>query len=69
MANFLRRGGIAVKSNDFVKYLTVQLVERIDKPREKKEEPMQPVRKSFSTHWFGMIPLSVKMYSKRFNKK
>lgn len=55
-----------MKSNDFVKYLTVQLVEHIDKPKQKRLGAKQT--KSFSSHWFGLIPVSIKMIAKRFQK-
>ena len=55
-----------MNSNDFVKYLTVQLVERIEKPKPKTSEPKQA--KSLSIHWFGLIPVSLKIFIKRFQK-
>lgn len=57
-----------MKSNDFVKYLTVQLVERIDKPKAPKK-PKKSKNRSLSTHWFGIIPISLKLFLKRSQKK
>lgn len=57
-----------MKSNDFVKYLTVQLVERIDKPKASKKSKKNKNR-SLSTHWFGIIPISLKLFLKRSQKK
>ncbi len=53
-----------MKSNDFVKYLTVQLVEKMDKPKQKRSKKST----SLSSHWFGLIPMSIKMVAKRFQK-
>ncbi|TCS83991.1 YqzE family protein [Tepidibacillus fermentans] len=56
-----------MKSNDFVKYLTVQLMERMDQP-QKIRSAEKKHKESFSHHWFGLIPLSLKMWAKRFQK-
>lgn len=51
--------------NDFVKYLTIQFMQFIDNPKEKKTRidkgPM-------SIHWFGLIPFTLKIIVKRFKK-
>jgi len=57
-----------MNSNDFVKYLTVQIVERIDSPRKKKSETLTKKRNTYYSHWFGLIPLSLKIMVKRFQK-
>ncbi|MFT9486343.1 YqzE family protein [Tepidibacillus infernus] len=57
-----------MKSNDFVKYLTIQLVERIDNPKQKSKETAKEQTESFSSHWFGLIPFSLKMVMKRLKK-
>lgn len=59
-----------MKSNDFVKYLTVQLIERIDKPKaSKKDKSKRGKNRSLSTHWFGIIPISLKLFLKHSQKK
>ncbi|MFV9510834.1 YqzE family protein [Tepidibacillus sp. LV47] len=53
--------------NDLIKYLTVQIVERMNQPRTKRLHEKKH-KSSFSTHWFGLIPFSLKMMIKRFQK-
>lgn len=56
--------------NDLVKYLTVQLVEKINQPKEKKSENRAGKEEmSYSSRWFGLIPFSIRMFTKRFQKK
>ncbi|OEF99609.1 hypothetical protein BHF71_08275 [Vulcanibacillus modesticaldus] len=59
-----------MSANDLVKYLTVQFVERIDNPRSKNLtiDYHNPNHDSFSTRWFGLIPLSLKIMARRFQK-
>lgn len=54
-----------MKSNDFIKYLTVTFVERMENPQKTVKRKKKD---SFSNHWFGLIPLSIKMIAKRFQK-
>ena len=56
-----------MKSNDFVKYLTVEFVERIQNPKT-KEVKIPKSKGDYSTNWFGIIPLSIKMFAKKFQK-
>ncbi len=55
-----------MKSNDFVKYLTVQAVEKMNQPKQNKQVTKE--KASFSTHWFGLVPFSIKMIAERFQK-
>jgi len=58
-----------MKSNDLVKYLTIQLVERMDQPKTDKKRSKEKKTGSLSFRWFGLIPLSLKvMTKKRFRK-
>lgn len=56
-----------MKTNDLVKYLTIQMVSRIENSNEKNFKPKQK-NSNFSTRWFGLIPLSIKMLSDRIRK-
>ncbi|RBW70583.1 YqzE family protein [Bacillus taeanensis] len=51
-----------MSSNDYVKYMTEQIVEYISQPKEAREE-IKNERKSnrppFLYRWFGMIPLAL----------
>ncbi len=51
--------------NDIVKYLTVQFVEFIEKPKEKKERISKD---HIAIYWFGLLPFAIKYIVKRFKK-
>jgi len=55
-----------MKTNDLVKYLTVQVVSRIDQP--KKGPRVKERDDNFSTRWFGLIPLSLRLLRKQLRK-
>lgn len=42
-------------------------MERMDQP-QKIRSAEKKHKESFSHHWFGLIPLSLKMWAKRFQK-
>ena len=51
--------------NDFVKYLTIQFMQFIENPKEKKERINKD---EIAIHWFGLIPFTLKFIAKRFKK-
>lgn len=57
-----------MNSNDFVKFLTVQFVERLEQPKQKKLKNEKTNTNNFATKWFGLIPVSLKIYAKKFKK-
>ncbi|MBP1932823.1 YqzE family protein [Ammoniphilus resinae] len=52
-----------MSSNDIVKYITQEFVKYIDTPKNERKKRM---KRRGSTHWFGMIPLALRMV---FRKK
>ncbi|RFU66775.1 YqzE family protein [Peribacillus saganii] len=58
-----------MKANDYVKYMTQQLVKQMAVPKEDRmQHRMQRKleKQPFSSKWFGVIPLAIKML---FQKK
>ncbi len=47
---------------DYLKYLTKLFVQRIETPREERRKPA--ARETWSSRWFGVIPMSIKMLLK-----
>ena len=56
-----------MNSNDFVKYLTVQFVQRMNQSEKKEALPKQKI--SLTQHWLGWIPFSVKMMLNRLGRR
>ncbi|GEM_PF-5710850 len=54
-----------MSSQDFVRYLTQRLVEYVDSTEKKK---IKPQNKQFSTTFFGVLPLSLKLYMAKIIK-
>jgi hypothetical protein len=58
-------------SNDFVKFVTQQIVSYMDQPKEERREVRQrrkEERPPMSSHLFGMIPFAVRLWFKRKKK-
>ncbi|AST92521.1 YqzE family protein [Sutcliffiella cohnii] len=57
-----------MKTNDYVKYVTQQLVSYMDQPKDVRKE-QRIVRKQeqapLSNQWLGVIPLSLKLMFKK----
>ncbi|MEW9672803.1 YqzE family protein [Ammoniphilus sp. 3BR4] len=54
-----------MKSNDMVKYLTQEFVKYIDTPKtERKKRP----KERWSSRWFGMIPMAIRMFIQRMRE-
>lgn len=50
---------IYMSSNDIVKYLTQEFVRYIDTPKENRKKKQ---KESWTSRWFGMIPMSFKVF-------
>lgn len=60
---------IALKTNDYVKYVTQQIVNYVDTPseqRKKQKEERKENKLPFAYRWFGLIPFAL---GQVFNKK
>jgi len=60
-----------MSTNDYVKFMTQQIVSYMDKPKEVRKqtkEQRKTERGSISSHWFGILPLSVSLMLKKRNK-
>jgi hypothetical protein len=58
-----------MSANDYVKFVTQQIVSYIDQPREKRKEERvakKEYKEPLSNRWFGVIPLAISML---LNKK
>lgn len=58
--------------NDYVKYLTQQVVEKMNRPsevRRMEKEERKNNRPPLSSHLFGMLPFALSMYIKKREKK
>jgi len=63
---------INVKSNDYVKYLTVELLKYMDEPRDvrKANRQMKKVnREPRLQQWFGLLPMSLTLWGGTFREK
>ncbi|MDT2045488.1 YqzE family protein [Priestia aryabhattai] len=60
-----------MKTNDYVKYVTQQLVQYMDQPKEirkTKRIEKKEARDPFFNRWFGMIPLSFQIWYRNTKK-
>ncbi|WP_234410410.1 YqzE family protein [Caldalkalibacillus mannanilyticus] len=67
----LRRSGSHLSSQDLIKYLTRELVQYVDTPkdeRQKRKEARKTQNSSWSYHWFGVIPIAIKLLFQRKTK-
>jgi len=63
---------MAIKTEDYIKYLTEKVVAYMDMPPEVRKEQRslnRSARDPWHVRWFGMIPLSVNIWWKRRRKK
>lgn len=53
--------------NDYVKFLTEEMVKYMQLSKEeKKERKAQKPSKKSSLYWFGVLPIAIKMFRKRW---
>ncbi|MTH52396.1 YqzE family protein [Bacillus mangrovi] len=61
-----------MSSNDYVKYLTQQVVKYMDTPKEEREQQKE-LKKSaktpFWSRWFGVLPVSMLLLMRKKRKK
>ncbi|WP_078545711.1 YqzE family protein [Litchfieldia alkalitelluris] len=61
-----------MSTNDYVKYMTQQIVSYYDKPKQVRRETKlqkKTERSPFASHWFGILPLAFSLMFKRNSKK
>ena len=64
----LLMGECLMKTNDYVKFLTIQWLVYMKQPKEVRKEQRRTHRddrQPLMSHWFGIIPLSIEMLFKR----
>ncbi|MGO4887133.1 YqzE family protein [Anaerobacillus sp. MEB173] len=57
-----------MSTNDYVKYVTQQIVSYVDKPKEERraiKAEKKSVRLPFIYRWFGMVPLAFSITMKK----
>jgi len=61
-------GDVEMKTNDYVKYLTVEWLQYMNQPKEVRKEQrhiQKEDRQPFMSHWFGVIPFAISMLFKK----
>lgn len=56
---------MAIKTDDYIKYLTQQFVAYMDTPRDMRKEQRQlqrSAREPWQVRWFGMLPLATSLW-------
>ncbi|WP_225983607.1 YqzE family protein [Pradoshia sp. D12] len=59
---------MSMKTNDYIKFLTIQWLVYMKQPKEVRKEQRRNHRDDrppLMNHWFGIIPLSIEMLFKR----
>lgn len=51
-----------MSSHDFIRFLTERFVEYVDTPKEKRKTKKS---QTWTSHWFGMIPFSLRMLRRK----
>ncbi|WP_099158860.1 YqzE family protein [Virgibacillus ndiopensis] len=57
-----------MSGNDYVKYMTEQVVTYIDTPRDERKSRKKQQNSnvsSFSNKWLGVLPFALKMFMKK----
>lgn len=61
-----------MKTNDYVKFVTEQVVTYMDIPSEEKKskkEQKKQEKELFANRWFGILPVSMKLLTNRYRNK
>ena len=61
-----------MKTNDYVRFITQEMVKRMDQPRDILEEEKarkKQEREPRASKWFGMIPMSISLWMKKHLKR
>lgn len=61
---------IAIKGNDYVKFMTQQVVSYMDMPKEERKKRKTDIKSQrqlppVGNRWFGALPLAIKYIFKR----
>jgi len=57
-----------LKGNDYIKFVTEQVVSYLDLPaeeRQKRKLDRKNTNSNFSNHWFGVLPFAIKSLRKK----
>ncbi|TMV47841.1 YqzE family protein [Paenibacillus mesophilus] len=63
---------MAIKTDDYIKYLTEKVVAYMDMPADVRKEQRslyRSTREPWQVRWFGMVPLSVLIWWKQRKRK
>lgn len=63
---------MAIKTEDYIKYLTEKVVHYMDTPAEVRKEQRsltKSAREPWLVRWFGLVPLSVLLWWNRRRQK
>lgn len=66
------KSGEEMKTNDYVKFMTEQIVTYMDSPTEEKKQKKrekQEEKELFASKWFGVLPLALKVFREKNKKK
>ncbi|MFC0269976.1 YqzE family protein [Metabacillus herbersteinensis] len=62
-----------MSTNDYVKYLTQQLVKYMDTPKaeriQQKQKKKQTEAPPYSNRWLGILPFALKLFMEKRRKK
>ncbi|MBD7967097.1 YqzE family protein [Paenibacillus gallinarum] len=56
------------KGNDLIRYITEQVVEHMEKPKEERKSSRKR-KEPWQTKWFGMLPFGVSMWASEKKKE
>lgn len=61
---------VIIKGNDYVKFMTQQVVSYIDLPKEERrkrrlEQKAQRIQVTMGNKWFGVLPVAIKSMFKK----
>ncbi|MDY0405592.1 YqzE family protein [Virgibacillus sp. 179-BFC.A HS] len=56
-----------MSGNDYIKFLTEQVVSYMDAPKDKRLERKnkRKAQPQISGRWFGMVPLAIRLFMKK----
>lgn len=56
-----------ISGNDYIKFITQQVVSYMDSPKEERMKRKKTYRHEtgVSNRWFGMLPLAIRMFMKK----
>jgi YqzE-like protein len=65
-------GGVSMKTNDYVKYMTQTIVKYADQPKDERKRmrlERKEAKASFWYRWFGILPYILYSEVKRIRRK